>query len=66
MKTLEKILKVMLDNFMYTLVLLIAIVLFAWFSNGLLYGLISALSAIVAYACIVYLYKEYNKKPSKK
>ncbi len=65
MKTLKKILKVLTENFLYALVLLAAIILFAWFSNGLIYGLISAFSLLIAYICADRLYKEF-KKGSKK
>lgn len=67
MKTFEKILSVMVKNLGYTVVLLIAIALFAIFSDGLLAGLITAASALIAYICIDLLYKEYKKAaPAKK
>ncbi len=67
MKTFEKILSVMTKNLGYTVVLLIAIALFAIFSSGLLAGLITAASALIAYICIDLLYKEYKKvAPAKK
>lgn len=55
----------MVKNLGYTIVLLIAIALFAIFSNGLLGGLITAASALLVYICIEVLYKEYKKTGSK-
>ena len=64
MKTFEKFLKVITNNLLYAIVLIIAIALFAIFSNGILAGLITAASALIAYVCIDKLYKEFkgNKK----
>lgn len=73
MNAFEKILNVLAKNVGYTVVLVVAIILFAIFSGGLLAGLITAGSALVAYACIETLYKEYRgmdapakKSPKKK
>lgn len=70
MKSFEKFLKVLANNMGLTIVLIAAIILFAIFSKGLLSGIISALSALVAYSCCVNLYKEFKgtatKKSSKK
>ncbi|MDR0727265.1 MAG: hypothetical protein LBF37_04360 [Rickettsiales bacterium] len=66
MKTFEKIISVLTKNLGYTIVLLIAIALFAIFSDGLLSGLITAASALVAYICVDLLYKEFNKASPKK
>jgi hypothetical protein len=66
MKTLNKILGVMTKNLGYTIILLISIALFAIFSDGLLRGLITAASALIAYICIDLLYKEYKKTAPKK
>jgi len=60
MNAFEKILNVLAKNLGYTLVLVAAIILFGVFSGGLLAGLITAGSALVAYACIEMLYKEYR------
>ena len=65
MKTLEKILSVLVKNLGYTIVLVLAIILFAMFSDGLISGVITALSALIGYACIVALYREFNKTPTK-
>ncbi len=64
MKTFEKIVGVMAQNIFYTVILAVAIVLFAIFSDGLLAGLITAASALIAYICIELLYKEYAKAPA--
>lgn len=61
MKTFEKIVNVMAQNIFYTIILAVAIVLFAIFSDGLLAGLITAASALIAYICVELLYKEYAK-----
>lgn len=66
MKTFEKILNVMVKNMGYTIVLMAAIVLFAIFSDGLLPGLITAFSALIAYICVEVLYKAYKKTETKK
>lgn len=63
MNTFEKIWDVLMKNLGYTIVLIIAIILFAIFSDGLLYGIITSLSAVVGTLCIVLLYKEFKKMP---
>lgn len=60
MNTFEKILSVLAKNLGYTVVLVVAIVLFAIFSGGLLRGVITAGSALIGYVCITLLYKEYK------
>lgn len=66
MNTFERILNVFGKNLGYTIVLIVAIIFFAFFSDGLIYGLITAFSAIIAYACGVMLYKEFIKEFTKK
>ena len=70
MKTLEKIMSVLSNNLGLTVVFVLAIVLFAIFCDGLIGGLITAASALVAYTCGEMLYKEFKKptasKPGKK
>ncbi len=66
MNTFEKILNVLAKNLGYTVVLVAAIVLFAVFSGGLISGLITAGSAVIAFTCINLLYKEYSKSPAPK
>lgn len=65
MKSFEKLMGVLAANLGYTVVLVAAIVLFAIFSDGLLSGLITAVSALLAYTCIVALAREYRKSPAK-
>jgi small-conductance mechanosensitive channel len=66
MKTLEKILSVLVKNLGYTVVLVLAIILFAMFSDGLISGIITAISALLAYACIMALANEFKKEPAPK
>ena len=61
MKSMNHFFKVITENLVYVIVLILAIALFAIFSGGLLSGLITAASALVAYVCIAYLYKEFKK-----
>lgn len=65
MNTFEKILKVLAVNLGITIVFILAVCLFAYFSNGLISGLITAASALLAYTAGAMLYREY-KKPSPK
>ena len=65
MNTFEKILEVLAKNIGITIVLILSIVLFAWFSDGLISGLITAASALLAFTSGEMLYKEF-KKPAKK
>ena len=65
MKTLEKILATLVKNLGYTIVLVLAIILFAIFSDGLISGVITAISALLGYACILALYREFKKTPTK-
>ena len=62
----DKLLHVLKSNMGYTIILLIAIIFFGYFSDGLIPGLITAVSALLAYTCIVALYKEYKALPAKK
>ena len=57
----EKILNVLSKNLGYTVVLAVAILLFAVFSDGLIAGLITAVSALLVYTCVQALYSEYKK-----
>lgn len=65
---MERFVKVLVEDFMYLILALVAVMLFAWFSDGLLYGLISAISAMIAYVCISKIWKDFaaGKKKSKK
>ncbi|MDW2958490.1 MAG: hypothetical protein R8M37_01615 [Alphaproteobacteria bacterium] len=62
----DKLLNVLSKNLGYTIVMVAAIILFVIFSGGLISGLITAISALLAYTCGVALYKEYQKEPVKK
>ena len=62
----DKLFTVLSKNLGYTVVLVAAILLFAVFSDGLIAGLITAISALLAYTCIMALYKEYKALPIKK
>lgn len=61
MDFLKKLGSVLSHNMGYTIILAVAILLFAIYSDGLVYGLITAASALVAYICIDLLCKEYHK-----
>lgn len=65
MKSFEKLLNVLSKNLGYTVVLVAAIILFAIFSDGLISGLITALSALLVYTCVVALGREYRKTGAK-
>lgn len=60
----DKLLNVLAKNLGYTVVLVMAIVLFVVFSGGLISGLITAVSALLAYTCIMALVAEYKKSPT--
>lgn len=60
MDTLKKIANVLAQNLGYTVVLVAAIILFAVFSGGVLPGIITAGSALIGYACINILYKQFK------
>lgn len=60
MNAIKKLIAVLAKNLGLTIVLFAAIILFAVFSDGLLAGLITALSALIAYTCCELLYREYK------
>ena len=62
----DKLLQVLSKNMGYTIILVVAIIFFGIFSDRLIPGLITAVSALLAYACIMALYSEYKKIPGKK
>ena len=67
MEAVKKLIGVLARNLGLTIVLVAAIILFAIFSDGLLAGLITALSALIAYTCCELLYREYKAgTPEKK
>ncbi len=61
MNKFEKLMAVLARNLEYTIILFLSIVLFAIFSDGLFAGLITAVSAFLAYVCVDKLYKEFKK-----
>lgn len=61
----DKLLNVLAKNLGYTIVLAVCIVLFVVFSGGLISGLITAVSALLAYTCVMTLVAEYKKAPAK-
>ncbi len=63
---MEKIINTLSKNLGYTVVLVVTIILFAYFSNGLIPGAITALSALVGYACALQLVREYKREVSAK
>ena len=67
MNGFNKLIAVLAKNLGLTIVLVAAIILFAVFSDGLLAGLITALSALIAYTCCELLYREYKSfSPTKR
>lgn len=63
---MKKLLDVLGENIGYTVVLVLAIILFFIFSGSLVKGLITAFSAVIAYACIVALFRAYRATPTTK
>jgi len=60
MEFINKLIAVLAKNLGLTIVLVAAIILFAIFCGDLLSGLITALSALIAYTCCELLYREYK------
>lgn len=63
---LDKWMNVLQKNLGYTIVMIIAIVFFVYFSEGVIEGLIAAVAAMLAFTCGATLYKEYKKEPDVK
>lgn len=63
---MEKLLNTLSNNLGYTVVLVASVVLFAIFSGGLINGIITAISAILAYTCVMLLVREYKNTPDAK
>jgi hypothetical protein len=58
----EKLGKVLTKNIGYTVVLIVALIFFLYFAEGdLIAGLLTAISALVVYVCVMFLYEEYKK-----
>ena len=63
----EKLLNTLSKNIGYTIIMIVAVIFFIYFSDGLIEGLIAAVSAMIAYTCGAMLYKEYKATaPAKK
>lgn len=60
----DKLLNVLAKNLGYTIVLIVTVILFLYFSEGLIEGLIAAVAAVIAFACIMALYKAYKTTPA--
>jgi len=60
MKFFEKLGKVLMNNIAYTIVLVVALVCFFYFSKDLIAGLFTVISALVIYMCIGTLYNAYK------
>lgn len=66
MKFFEKLGKVLMNNIVYTIVLVVALVCFFYFSKDLIAGLFTVISALVIYMCIGNLYNAYKSVPAGK
>ena len=67
MKFFDKLGKVLTNNLAYTIILVVALILFLYFAEGdLIAGILTALSALVVYVCVTLLYGEYEKTPTPK
>lgn len=67
MKFFDKLFTVLVKNSIYSIVLLAAFILFMHFADGhFLNGILTAVSALVMYVCIVLLYQEFKKTPDPK
>ncbi len=64
MNFLEKLGKVLLKNIAYTIVLIVALICFFYFSRDLIAGLFTVISALIIYMCVENLYHAYQNMPS--
>ena len=63
----EKLGKVLTKNIGYTIMLIVAFIFFLYFCRGdLIAGLLTALSALVVYVCVTFIYQEYKRMPAGK
>ena len=62
----DRWLNVLSKNLGYTIVLIVSVIFFIYFSDGVIPGLIAAVSAVLAYTCGTMLYKEYKNTPAVK
>ena len=64
MNFFDRLGKVLAQNLVYTIILAVSVILFLYFAGGdLIAGLLTALSALVAYISVVLLYREYKAMP---
>ena len=67
MSFFEKLGKVLTNNIVYTITLIVAFILFLYFAKGdMIGGILTALAALVVYVCVLLLYQEYKKMPAAK
>ena len=65
MNFFEKLGKVLTNNMGYTIALVVALILFLYFTDGdLIAGAFVAFFALIIYICIAFLYGEYKKMPA--
>ena len=63
----KKLGKVLMNNMAYTVVFIIAFIFFLHFADGhIIDGILTALSALIAYIAATLLYGEFKKAPVKK
>ncbi len=64
---MEKLLKVLKNNLMYTIVLIAAVVLFLYETEfNIIGGALTALSGVIATVCVVFLVNAYKATPAPK
>ena len=67
MNFFKKLGNVLLNNMAYTVVFVIAFIFFLYFAGGdIIGGLLTALSALIAYIAATLIYGEYKKAPAAK
>ncbi|MBR6010476.1 MAG: hypothetical protein IKP35_03640 [Alphaproteobacteria bacterium] len=61
----EKLGKVLTNNMGYTIALVVALILFLYFTDGdLIAGVFIAFFALIIYICVAFLYGKYKKMPA--
>ena len=64
MNFLKKLGNVLVKNMAYTVVFVVAFIFFLYFAGGdIIGGILTALSALIAYIAATLLYGEYKKAP---
>lgn len=66
MKFFERLGKTLVNNMIYTIVLIVALICFFYFSRDLIAGLFTVVSALVIYMCVDMLYHAYKNTSSGK